>query len=97
MLTNNVLRVSEQLIRNARCQVCQGTMRLRIRPDAAGVMIIGFLCHGSYQFFTLDDTCMSEREVVEAVLGFAEKAFAEEARSPDLRELIAYNRGAVPC
>lgn len=99
MLTDSVIRATNQLLDDDddRCQVCRGRLHMQLSPAAMGGVHVRFSCHGSHASFFLDDSLMTQRDVVEALLAFAHTAFQAEARSPDLRELIAYNRGALPC
>lgn len=97
MLTQNVFRAVNQLLDDrARCKVCGKRIMVRFDSAIDGRLLIGFSCHGSHQVFTLDVEWMSDVRVVDAIMKFADRVFADEARSPDLRELIAYNRGALP-
>jgi len=96
VLTNNVFRAVNLLLDDSPCPVCAKRMTVRFSLDPAGRVFIYFGCHGSHQVYTLDDTLMNETQVVDAIMRFADQVFADEARSPDLRELIAYNRGATP-
>lgn len=96
MLTQSAFRAVDQLLDESPCRACGKRLNVRLSPTPDGVLIVRFACHGSYQAFTMDDELLSDVQLVDAVMRFADRAFAEEARSPDLRELIAYNRGALP-
>ena len=97
MLTQNVFRAANQLIDDSPCPVCRERMGVRFDPKPGGVAARSLSLPRLAPDLTLDTEFMTETEVVKAILGFADRAFIEEARSPDLRELIAYNRGALPC
>lgn len=65
---------------------------------AVGVRI-GLLCHGSYlsEIIRIDrDRPEQGRFLADQIFAFFDRAFKDEAASPDLRELIAYNRGNLP-
>lgn len=53
-------------------------------------------CHGSLETFQIDVSHMVEKGVHDALVKFAFSAFQDEAKYPDLRELIAYNKGQLP-
>jgi hypothetical protein len=87
------------------CPVCGGRWDIDepyYVPGGAGyshAVRVWVRCHGSKAVFDVQidrGAREPERHLATQVFDFMDRAFRDEAKSADLREVLAYNRGALP-
>lgn len=79
------------------CQACGRQPMISVADEEfASCVRVDAYCHGSYSIFQVGDFGPSHREAsADELVRWLRNLFALDA-SPDMREVLAYNRGALP-